>query len=101
MSGRFGRLLTAMITPFLDNGEIDLDGVTTLAKQLVDDGNDGLVICGTTGEAPTLSSDEKVELWKTVKAAVDVPLVAGTGSYCTRSTIALSQKAQDALKYCQ
>jgi 4-hydroxy-tetrahydrodipicolinate synthase len=96
MSGRFGRLLTAMVTPFHDNGEIDFEGASTLAKQLVDDGNDGLVICGTTGEAPTLSSDEKIELWKAVKAAVDVPMIAGTGSYCTRSTIALSQKAQDA-----
>jgi 4-hydroxy-tetrahydrodipicolinate synthase len=96
MSGRFGRLLTAMVTPFLDNGEIDHEGASTLAKQLVDDGNDGLVICGTTGEAPTLSSDEKVELWQTVKASVDVPLIAGTGSYCTRSTISLSHKAQEA-----
>lgn len=96
MSGRFGRLLTAMVTPFLDSGEIDYEGVSTLAKQLVSDGNDGLVICGTTGEAPTLTSEEKVELWKTVKSAVDVPVIAGTGSYCTRSTIHLSQKAQEA-----
>jgi 4-hydroxy-tetrahydrodipicolinate synthase len=96
MSGRFGRLLTAMVTPFQDNGEVDFEAAATLAKQLVEDGNDGLVICGTTGEAPTLSTDEKVDLWRAVKGAVDVPLIAGTGSYCTRSTIALSQKAQEA-----
>lgn len=98
MSGHLGRLLTAMITPFDEAGEVDYEGAKSLAKQLVADGNDGLVICGTTGEAPTLTSEEKVELWKAVKAAVgsDVPVVAGTGSYCTRSTIALSQKAQEA-----
>ena len=98
MSGRFGQLLTAMVTPFTNGGEVDFEGARSLAKTLVEDGNDGLVICGTTGEAPTLSSEEKVDLWKAVKDAVgpSVPVVAGTGSYCTRSTIALSQKAQEA-----
>lgn len=98
MSGRFGQLLTAMVTPFKDDGEVDFEGAQSLAKTLVDDGNDGLIICGTTGEAPTLSSQEKVGLWKAVKEAVgpSVPVVAGTGSYCTRSTIALSQKAEEA-----
>lgn len=98
MSGRFGRLLTAMITPMTDDGAVDYEGAKTLAQQLVKDGNDGLVICGTTGEAPTLESDEKVKLWKAVKEAVSpsVPVIAGTGSYCTRSTIELSKKAQDA-----
>lgn len=98
MSGRFGQLLTAMITPFQSNGEVDYEGAQTLARQLLEDGNDGLVICGTTGEAPTLKSEEKVALWKAVKEAVgaDVPVIAGTGSYCTRSTIELSLKAQEA-----
>lgn len=98
MSGRFGQLLTAMVTPFGDDGAVDYEGAQTLAKLLVEDGNDGLIICGTTGEAPTLSSEEKVGLWKATKEAVGpkVPIVAGTGSYCTRSTIALSQKAQEA-----
>ena len=98
MSGRFGQLLTAMVTPFKDGGEVDFEGAKSLARTLVEDGNDGLIICGTTGEAPTLSSEEKVDLWKAVKEAVgpSVPVVAGTGSYCTRSTIALSQKAQEA-----
>jgi 4-hydroxy-tetrahydrodipicolinate synthase len=98
MSGRFGQLLTAMITPFTESGEVDLAGAQRLAQQLIEDGNDGLVICGTTGEAPTLSSQEKVALWKAVKEAVgsSVPVIAGTGSYCTRSTIELSRKAQEA-----
>ena len=85
-----------MVTPFKDNGNIDFEGAATLARQLVEDGNDALVICGTTGEAPTLSSAEKVDLWKAVKEATDVPVIAGTGSYCTRSTIELSRKAQEA-----
>ena len=98
MNGRFGTLLTAMITPFKEDGEVDYDGSATLAKQLVDDGNDGLVICGTTGEAPTLSTAEKVELWKVVKEAVgkEIPIIAGTGSNCTKATIELSLKAQEA-----
>ena len=87
-----------MITPFTSQEKVDYDGAGKLASQLVADGNDGLVICGTTGEAPTLSEDEKLELWKVVKGAVgpEVPIIAGTGSYCTKSTIQLSQKAQSA-----
>lgn len=98
MSGQFGKLLTAMVTPFTSAGEVDYEGAQSLAKQLVADGNDGLVICGTTGEAPTLTSEEKVQLWKAVKEAVgpEIPMIAGTGSYCTRSTIELSMKAQQA-----
>jgi len=86
-----------MVTPLLDNGDLDYAGAATLAGQLVADGNDSLVICGTTGEAPTLTVPEKIQLWQTVKEAVgpSVPIIAGTGSYCTQSTIALSQKAQE------
>jgi 4-hydroxy-tetrahydrodipicolinate synthase len=98
MRGRFGQLLTAMVTPFTDDGEVDYAGAQNLAVQLIGDGNDGLVICGTTGEAPTLTGEEKVGLWTSVKEAVgpSVPVIAGTGSYCTRSTIALSNRAQEA-----
>lgn len=92
-SPRFGRVLTAMVTPFHDDGSLDLDGAATLARWLVQQGNDGLVIAGTTGEAPTLTDDEKVELWTAVRAAVDVPLVAGTGSNDTRHTCELSERA--------
>lgn len=90
---RFGRVLTAMVTPFHDDGSIDVDGAAALARWLVDHGNDGLVIAGTTGEAPTLTDDEKVELWTAVRAAVDVPVVAGTGTNDTRHTCELSERA--------
>lgn len=94
-TARFGKVLTAMVTPFSDDGRLDLDGATALARWLVAQGNDGLVVAGTTGEAPTLSDDEKVELWQAVRAAVDVPLLAGTGSNDTRHTIGLSQRAAE------
>jgi 4-hydroxy-tetrahydrodipicolinate synthase len=94
-TARFGKVLTAMVTPFHDDGRLDLDGAAALARWLVAQGNDGLVVAGTTGEAPTLSDDEKVELWQAVRAAVDVPLLAGTGSNDTRHTIGLSQRAAE------
>jgi 4-hydroxy-tetrahydrodipicolinate synthase len=94
-SARFGRVLTAMVTPFHDDGSLDLDGAATLARWLVQQGNDGLVVAGTTGEAPTLSDDEKVELWRAVRRAVDVPLLAGTGSNDTRHTIGLCERAAE------
>ncbi len=64
MPARFGSVLTAMVTPFAADESLDLDGAQTLARWLVDQGNDALVIAGTTGEAPTLTDDEKVELWR-------------------------------------
>ncbi|MGH9193489.1 MAG: dihydrodipicolinate synthase family protein, partial [Acidimicrobiales bacterium] len=81
---RFGKVLTAMATPFAPDGSLDADGARTVARWLVDHGSDGLVLAGTTGEAPTLSDDEKVALWEAVRAAVDVPLLAGAGSNDTR-----------------
>jgi 4-hydroxy-tetrahydrodipicolinate synthase len=90
---RFGRVLTAMVTPFHDDGSLDLDGAVALARWLLDHGSDGLVLAGTTGEAPTLTDDEKVDLWTAVRAAVDAPLVAGTGSFDTRHTCELSERA--------
>jgi 4-hydroxy-tetrahydrodipicolinate synthase len=92
---RFGKVLTAMVTPFHEDGSLDVDGAATLARWLVDQGNDGLVLSGTTGEAPTLSDDEAVALWRAVRAAVDVPLLAGTGSNETRHTVELSQRAAE------
>jgi 4-hydroxy-tetrahydrodipicolinate synthase len=93
-SARFGRVLTAMVTPFNDDGSLDVAGAADLAEWLVAHGSDGLVLAGTTGEAPTLSDAEKVELWSTVRKAVpDVPVVAGSGSNDTRHTIELSELA--------
>ena len=91
--GRFGSVLVAMVTPFDDALELDLEAAVDLARWLVDQGADGLVLAGTTGEAPTLSDDESVDLWTAVRGAVTVPLVAGTGSNDTRHTIELSRRA--------
>ncbi len=94
-NARFGKVVTAMVTPFGDDGGLDLDGTVELARWLVGHGNDGLVLTGTTGEAPTVSDDETVELWRAVREAVDVPLVAGTGSNDTRHTIELTERAAE------
>jgi 4-hydroxy-tetrahydrodipicolinate synthase len=92
-AARFGRVLTAMVTPFTPDGSLDTPGAVELAQWLVAHGNDGLVLAGTTGEAPTLSDDEKDELWTAVRAAVDVPLVAGVGTYDTRHSCELAARA--------
>lgn len=92
-AGRFGRVLTAMVTPFTDDGALDIDGAVELARWLVAHGNDGLVLAGTTGEAPTLAVEEELELWRAVRAAVDVPLVAGAGSNDTRHAVTTSERA--------
>jgi len=89
----FGRVLTAMITPFDDAGALDLDGAQQLARWLVDHGSDGLVVNGTTGESPTLSATESVELFRAVRDAVEVPVIAGTGSNDTAHAIRQSEAA--------
>lgn len=94
----FGRVLTAMVTPFRPDGSLDLDAATKLAAWLVDQGNDGLVINGTTGEAPTTSDAEKSELVAAVKAAVGdrCKIVAGVGTNHTAHTLELAQQAVEA-----
>jgi 4-hydroxy-tetrahydrodipicolinate synthase len=87
---RFGEVLTAMVTPFDANGDLDLDGAVTLAKWLVKQGNDGLVIAGTTGEASTLTDDEQYSLVEAVSGAVTVPVIAGAGSNDTRHAVTLT-----------
>jgi len=90
---RFGRVLTAMITPFDHDGALDLDGAAKLASWLVEQGNEGLVIAGTTGESPTLTHEEQIELVQTVCQAVSVPVLAGAGSNDTRAAIELTEQA--------
>jgi 4-hydroxy-tetrahydrodipicolinate synthase len=94
----FGRVLTAMATPFDENGAVNWDQVTSLAKRLVDNGSDGIVVAGTTGESPTLSDEEKIRLFRTVKEAVDgrAVVVAGTGTYDTKHSVHLSKEAERA-----
>ncbi len=96
MSPQFGRVLTAMITPFAADGSLDLEGAAALAKWLVEQGNEGLVIAGTTGESPTLSHDEQIALIAAVVEAVDVPVVAGAGSNDTRAAVELTERATEA-----
>ena len=90
---RFGQTLTAMISPFSADESLDLEGAQKLAKWLIANGNDGLVIAGTTGEAPTLTHDEQIALIEAVVDAVDVPVIAGTGSNDTRAAVELTERA--------
>ncbi len=93
---RFGKVLTAMVTPFDKSGDLDLDVAADLAKWLLDNGNDGLVVAGTTGESPTLTHDEQTELVATVVDTVDAPVIAGAGSNDTKAAIELTKKADKA-----
>ena len=81
----FGRVVTAMVTPFDASGAVDLSVAANLARHLVDQGSDGLLVCGTTGESPTLSWDEQLQLLQAVREAVggNAKVLAGTGSNCT------------------
>ena len=89
-----GRLLTAMVTPFDEDGSVSYETAQRLARQLCDDGSDGVIVAGTTGESPTLSDDEKVELVRQVRQAIpDKNVVAGTGTYDTHHSARLSARA--------
>ena len=94
----FGRMLTAMVTPFAPDGSVDLDGAQTLAEHLVAAGNDGLVVSGTTGESPTTSDEEKDTVLRAVLEAVGdrAVVLAGVGTSDTRHTCALAEAAERA-----
>ncbi|NNC40637.1 MAG: 4-hydroxy-tetrahydrodipicolinate synthase [Acidimicrobiia bacterium] len=98
MMAPFGEVLTAMITPFDESGEVDYDKIWRLARYLVDNGSDGLVITGTTGESPVLSANEKVAVYRAVVEAVGerAKIVAGTGTYNTAESVDLSKRAAEA-----
>jgi 4-hydroxy-tetrahydrodipicolinate synthase len=95
LSPYFGRVITAMVTPFTDGGQVNYAIAEALANHLVDHGSDALVICGTTGESPTLSWSEEYQLFKAIKSAVGdrAKIIAGTGSNCTAEAIEATQKA--------
>ena len=93
---RFGSVITAMVTPFSADGELDHEGAAELARWLVAQGNDALVLSGTTGEAACLTDEEQIALWRTVRSAVDVPLIAGSGTNDTRHAAELTSAAADA-----
>jgi 4-hydroxy-tetrahydrodipicolinate synthase len=94
----FGRLITAMVTPFDKDGAIDWDGVAKLAQHLVDTGHDGIAVNGTTGEAPTTKSSEKLEIIKVVKSVVGdkITVLSGAGDNETSYTVEQAKRSQDA-----
>lgn len=93
---QFGRLLTAMVTPFDDSGKVDYSQAKKLAKALLDSGSDGLVVSGTTGECPTLTREEKLQLFAEIKATVGNrgAVIAGTGNYSTAESVELTKEAE-------
>ncbi len=91
---RFGHVLSAMITPFTTEGVLDLDEAQRLARWMQANGNDGLVLAGTTGEAPVLSDDERLALFAAVIEVVTIPVVAGTGTNDTAHSVHLTQEAK-------
>lgn len=92
----WGRLITAMVTPFDENLNVDYDAAVKLGRKLVEEGNTALVITGTTGEAPTLSFEERTALYRRMKLKVDVPIIAGVGTNSTKNTIENAKAAEEA-----
>jgi 4-hydroxy-tetrahydrodipicolinate synthase len=92
MTPRLGSLLTAMVTPFTPDGSLDLDGAARLARFLVDQGSDGLVVAGSTGEGSSLFDAEKLDLFAAVAGAVTVPVLAGTSSADTARSVAMTRQ---------
>ena len=96
MNPRFGRVITAMITPFNSDGSLDGQGAGDLAQWLTEQGNDALVLAGTTGESPTITQDEQIQLVEAVAQAVGIPVIAGAGSNATSSAITNTQRCEQA-----
>jgi 4-hydroxy-tetrahydrodipicolinate synthase len=91
---RFGSVVTAMITPFDPDGAIDLDGAVAVARHLTRSGSDGIVVAGTTGEGPVLTDEERLALFRAVVGAVDVPVIASTGTNDTAHSVTLTREAK-------
>lgn len=94
---QFGQIATAMVTPFDSKGNIDFAKTTQLVNYLIENGTDSLVVAGTTGESPTLTTEEKLALFRHVVEVVNgrIPVIAGTGSNNTRASIELTKKAEE------
>jgi 4-hydroxy-tetrahydrodipicolinate synthase len=90
---RFGQVVTAMVTPFDDDGVLNLTAAVELARWLAAHGSDGLVLTGSTGESSVLTDDEKSDLWRAVAEAVTIPVIAGTGSNDTPHSVAMTERA--------
>jgi len=93
-----GEVVTAMVTPFNNNLEVDYEAVERLANHLADNGSDAILIAGTTGESPTLTHDEEFEILKVVKKSVGnrVKLMMGAGSNCTKTAVEMTKRAEEA-----
>lgn len=93
---RFGRMIPAMVTPFDENRELDLDKAQALAHRLVDGGSDSLIINGTTGESPTVFYPQKIELFRAIVSAVGdrVPVLANVGDNCTADTVDFAKEVE-------
>jgi 4-hydroxy-tetrahydrodipicolinate synthase len=89
-----GRLLTAMVTPFDENGEVDYRQAKQLARTLLESGSQGVVVSGTTGESPTLTKEEKLRLFAEVKSVAPHGIVANTGNYSTKASVELTREAE-------
>jgi 4-hydroxy-tetrahydrodipicolinate synthase len=89
---RFGAVVTAMVTSFAADGSLDLDGACAVARHLAANGSEGLVVAGTTGEGPVLTDDERLDLVEAVAGAVDIPVIASTGTNDTAHSVALTGK---------
>lgn len=98
MTGRFGSVITAMVTPFREDHAVDLDAAQELATWLIANGSDAVVVVGSTGESPTLTYKEKAELFRVVAEAIrgHGKVLCGTGTYSTAETLELTQAAEDA-----
>jgi 4-hydroxy-tetrahydrodipicolinate synthase len=92
---RFGRVVTAMVTPFDEGGALDLPAAVDLARWLAEHGSDGLVLSGSTGESSVLTDEEKVALWRAVAEAVTIPVIAGTGSNDTAHSVTMTKQATE------
>jgi 4-hydroxy-tetrahydrodipicolinate synthase len=93
----FGGILTAMVTPFDSRGRVDEEAFIALVHHLLENGSDGLVVAGTTGEGATLKDEEKLRIWQlAVAEAGGAPVIAGTGTYDTAHSVHLTEKATDA-----
>ena len=92
----FGGILTAMVTPFDERGRVDEDAFVAMVHHLLENGSDGLVVSGTTGEGATLSDDEKARIWElAVAEAGGAPVIAGTGTYDTAHSVHLTETASE------
>lgn len=92
----FGRLMVAMVSPFTKNLELDLEKTAALARRLIEDGVDSLVLSGTTGESPTLTRQEKIDLIKAVRKSVKVPIIGNAGTNDTKTSIRNAIDAEEA-----